>query len=201
MKKIEKILAINGSYRDDGITDQTVDAFAQALKATGAEVEIILLREYPIEFCLNCRACTQQPGETPAECVHNDGMKELIEKIERADCYILATPTNMGSVTAIFKRFMERLVVYAYWPWNMNGPQFRKAQATKKKALLVSSSAAPGIVGRWLFGTNKQLKMTAKTIGAEVVGTLFTGMIAKEQNPKLPNRVKAKINAFAGRLV
>ena len=198
---MNKILAINGSYRDDGITDQTVDAFAQAIKAAGAEVEIILLRDYPIEFCLNCRACTQQPGVEPAECVHHDGMKELIEKIERADCYILATPTNMGSVTAIFKRFMERLVVYAYWPWSMNGPQFRKAQATKKKALLVSSSAAPGILGRMLFGTNKQLKMTAKTIGAEVVGTIFTGMIAKEQHPKLPDRVKAKIRTLAGRLV
>jgi hypothetical protein len=43
--------------------------------------------------------------------------------------------------------------------------------------------------------------MTAKTIGAEVVGTLFTGMIAKEQHPKLPDRVKAKIKTLAGRLV
>ena len=91
-----KILAINGSYRDDGMTDQTVKALAQALESAGAEVEIILLREYPIEFCLNCRACTQQPGVAPGECVHHDGMQELIDKIERADCYILAAPTNFG---------------------------------------------------------------------------------------------------------
>lgn len=43
-----KILAINGSYRDDGITDQTVEALTQAMVAAGAEVETILLREYPI---------------------------------------------------------------------------------------------------------------------------------------------------------
>ena len=196
-----RILAINGSYRDDGITDQTVEALAQSVVAAGAEVEIILLREYPIEFCLNCRACTQQPGTAPGECVHHDGMREMIDKIERADGYILAAPTNFGSVTAIFKRFMERLAVHAYWPWGMNGPQFRKAHAPKKKALLVSSCAAPGIFGRWLFGTDKQLKMTAKTINAEVVGTLFTGMIAKEQHPKLPEGVRAKIKTLAGRLV
>jgi multimeric flavodoxin WrbA len=196
-----RILAINGSYRDDGMTDQTVEAFAQAMEAAGAEVEIILLREYPIEFCLNCRACTQQPGVAPGKCVIHDGMQELIDKIERADGYIFAAPTNFGSVTAIFKRFMERLAVYAYWPWEMNGPQFRKAQASKKKALLVSSCAAPGILGRWLFGTGKQLKMTAKTIGAENVGTLFTGMIAKEQHPKLSEGVRARIKALAGRLV
>ncbi len=196
-----KILAINGSYRDNGITDQAVEALAEALQTAGAEVEIILLRDYPIEFCLNCRVCTQQPGVVPGECMLHDGMAELINKIERADCYVLAAPTNFGSVTAIFKRFMERLAVYAYWPWDMNGPQFRKEQAPKKKALLVSSSAAPGIMGRWLFGTRKQLKMTAKTIGAEVVGSLFTGMIAKEQHPKLSDGVRAKIKALAGKLV
>lgn len=124
-------------------------------------------------------------------------MQQLIDKIERADCYILASPTNFGSVTAIFKRFMERLAVYAYWPWEMNGPQF----VPKKKALLVSSCAAPGIIGRWLFGTDKQLKLTAKTIGAEVVGTLFTGLVAKEQQPKLPEGVRDKIKGLAGRVV
>jgi multimeric flavodoxin WrbA len=201
METMIQILAINGSYRDDGITDQSVEALAQALVATGAEVEIILLREYPIEFCLNCRACTQQPGAAPGECVHHDGMQELIDKIERADGYILAAPTNMGSVTAIFKRFMERLVVYAYWPWDMNGPQYRKTQAPKKKALLVSSCSAPGIIGRWFYGTDKQIKMTAKTIGAEIVGTLLTGMIAKEQHPQLAEGVRAKIKALAERLV
>ena len=196
-----KILAINGSYRDDGITDQTVEALALAIEAAGAEVEIILLREYPIEFCLNCRVCTQQPGAAPGECVLHDGMQELIDKIERADGYILASPTNFGSVTAIFKRFMERLAVYAYWPWDINGPEYRKAQAPRKKVLLVSSCAAPGILGRLFFGTDKQLKMTAKTIGAEIVGTLFTGMIAKEQHPKLAEVVRAKIKVLAGRLV
>ena len=196
-----KVLAINGSYRDDGITDQSVEALAKTLELDGAEVEIILLREYPIEFCLNCRTCTQQPGEALGKCLINDKMQELIDKIERADCYILAAPTNFGSVTAIFKRFMERLAVYAYWSWDMNGPQFRKAQATKKKALLVSSCAAPGILGRCFFGTSKQLKMTAKTIGAEVVGSLFTGMIAKQQHPNLPEQVQTKIKAFAKRLI
>lgn len=196
-----RILAINGSYRENGITDQTVAAMAEALVALGAEVEIILLREYPIEFCRNCRACTQQPGAAPEECLLHDGMQELIARIERADGYILAAPTNFGSVTAVFKRFMERLAGYAYWRWDMNGPLFRKAQAAKKKALLVSSSAAPAILGRWFFGTVKQLKMTAKTINAEVVGTLFTGMIAKKQHPQLPAAVRARIKALATRLV
>ena len=198
---MRKVLAFNGSYRNEGLTDQAVEALAEALEEAGAEVEIILLRDYPVEFCLNCRACTQMAGAAPGECVQKDNMRELIDKIERADCYILASPTNFGSVTALFKRFMERLVGYAYWPWELNGPQYRKAQAAKKKALLVSSSAAPAIVARWFFGTDKQLKMTAKVLGAEVVGSLYTGMIAKQQQPKLTEGARAEIRQLAKRLV
>jgi multimeric flavodoxin WrbA len=197
---MSKILAINGSYRDDGITDQAVSALAQAIRDKGDEVEVILLREYPIEFCLNCRECTQQPGEAPGKCVQHDGMQALVDRIEQADAYIFATPTNFGSVTAIFKRFMERLVVYGYWPWGMHAPKFRKADLPKKKAVLVSSCAAPGFIGRWLYGTHKQLNVTAQTVGAKAVGTLFTGLISDEPDAKLSDRVQAKIQKLAAKI-
>ncbi len=196
-----KILVINGSYRDNGITDQVIKAMAEELETAGAEVEIILLRDYPIEFCLNCRECTQQSGNLPGECIQHDGMHELINKIEESDSFILASPTNFGSVTAIFQRFMERLVVYAYWPWNMNAPKYRKANVPKKKALLISSCAAPGILGRWVYGTRKQLKTTAQTIGANNVGILFTGLIAKDPHHRLSEKVQATAKALAVKLL
>ena len=198
---MRNILAINGSYRSDGITDQTLDAMVQAAKAAGAEVEIICLRDYPIEFCLNCRECTQQPGDKPGQCVQHDGMQELINKIENVDSYILASPTNFGTVTAIFKRFMERLLVYAYWPWEMNSPQMRKANVPKKKAILVSSCAAPGLLGRLVYGTHKQLKQTANVIGADTVGTIFTGLIAKESHPALSDQVLNKAISEVAKLI
>lgn len=195
-----KILAINGSYRDDGVTDQVVETMAETLQAAGAEVEIVLLRAYPIEFCLNCRECTQRPGDVPGECVQDDGMQELIDKIEKSDGVVLASPTNFGSVTAVFKRFMERLAVYAYWSWNMNAPQYRKAKAPKKKAVLVSSFAAPAVLGRRLFSSHKQLKATAQTIGADTVGTLYVGLVAKEPRHRLSKQMKAKARALALKL-
>lgn len=198
---MSKILAINGSYRDDGITDQAVDALVQAIRKKGAEVEIVLLREYPIEFCLNCRECTQQPGEAPGDCVQHDGMRTLVDSIEQADGYIFAAPTNFGSVTAIYKRFMERLIVYGYWPWGMHAPEFRKARLPKKKAILVSSCAAPGFIGRWIYGSRKQLKATAQVVGAKAIGTLFTGLISDEPHAELPRSVQAKIQKLAAKLV
>ena len=195
------ILAINGSYRDDGVTDKTVEVLKQAIEASGEQVEEILLRDYPIEFCLNCRECTQQPGTEPGVCVHHDGMHELVNKIEQADGYILASPTNFGSVTALFKRFMERLTVYGYWPWGMHAPQYRKKDVKKKKALLVSSSAAPVFMARLVYSTNSQLKMTARVIGAEPVGTISTGLIADDPRPELPDSVLKKIRVKAAKLV
>ncbi|HHD63043.1 MAG TPA: flavodoxin family protein [Desulfobulbaceae bacterium] len=196
-----KILAINGSYRENGITDQAVEEIAQAVEAAGAEVEVVLLRKQVIEFCLNCRECTQRAGEAPGACVLRDGMEELINRIERADGYILAAPTNFGSATALFKRFMERLIVYAYWPWEKNSPAYRKAKAARKRSILVSSCAAPGILGRLMYGTHKQLKMTSAVIGADVVGTLFIGLIAKDPHRALPDRHRRKIRRLVKKLL
>jgi multimeric flavodoxin WrbA len=196
-----KILAINGSYRDDGMTVQAVDALVQAATENGASVEVILLRDYPIEFCLNCRECTQQPGTQPGHCVQQDGMQELVAKIEAADAYILASPTNVGSVTALFKRFMERLAVYAYWPWGAHAPDYRKAGTKQKKAVLIASSAAPGYIARWVFDTVKQLKVTATTIGAKPVGVLFTGQASGTPHPELPGSSQRKAKKLAEKLL
>lgn len=196
-----RILAVNGAYRDGGITDQTVAAMAGTLQSAGAEVDIVLLRDSPIGFCRNCRECTQQPGEAPGRCVQQDDMQALIENIEQADGYILASPTNAGSVTALFKRFMERLIVYTYWPWEADAPVYRKQHAPGKSAVLVSSCAAPGMLGRWLYATRGQLKATARTIGAAPVGILFTGSIAKAPRPVLPQQVHRRVGALADRLL
>lgn len=196
-----EILAINGSYRAGGVTDQVVAVMTQALEESGARVETVFLRDYPIEFCLNCRACAQQPCEAPGKCILDDGMTELLDKIEKSDGYILASPTNVGTVTAIFKRFMERLAVFAYWPWGMKAPQYRKGKQPKKKAVLVSSCAAPGLMGRLFFSTVKELKATAKTINAEPVGTIFTGLVAGEPRHRISAKVKKKAGTLALKLL
>jgi multimeric flavodoxin WrbA len=195
-----RILAINGSYRDGGMTDQSVDEILEQLRAIGAETEHVKLRDYPIEFCLNCRECMQQPGDEPGRCVQHDDMARLVEKIEAADGYVLAAPTNFYAVTALFKRFMERLAVYGYWPWGKPAPVFRKAELPKKPAMIISSCAAPGLMGRLAYGTNKSLKVTAETMGAKVVGSVLTGLAAKAPQQALPRGTRRKIKALARRL-
>lgn len=200
MNDKRRILAINGSYREGGITDQAIASVIESLEVLGAEVEHVKLREFPIEFCRNCRECMQHPGDTPGKCVHKDGMAELVRKIEEADAYILAAPTNFSSVTALFKRFAERLAVYGYWPWGKAAPVFRKSKMHKKPAIIISSCAAPGLMGRLTYNTNKSLRIAADTMGAKVVGSIVTGLISRERKPGLPERTRRKAKAMAPRL-
>jgi len=200
MNKPRKILAINGSYRDGGVTDQAVASVLGKLEALGVEVEHVKLREHPIGFCRNCRECMQQPGDAPGHCVLDDGMAELVQKIEAADGYVLAAPTNFYTATALFKRFVERLAVYGYWPWGRNAPVFRKAKMRTKPALVVSSCAAPGLMGRLTYGTNRTIRIAAETIGARVVGSMVTGLIAQKPRPDLPARSRRKAEVLARRL-
>lgn len=201
MSKSTRILAINGSYRDGGATDQAVDALLQELRELGAEVEHLRLREHPIEFCRNCRECMQQPGDAPGKCVLGDGMGEIVAKIENADAYVLAAPTNFSSVTALYKRFAERLAVYGYWPWGKPAPQYRKAKMRQKPAVLISSCAAPGLLGRLTYSTNRNIRITARTIGAKVVGSIVTGLMSKEKQPVLPEKARRHARSLAPRLV
>ncbi len=195
-----RLLAINGSYREQGTIDQAIEVAVQAAIQAGASVEVITLRDFPIEFCINCRRCTQQPGDAPGECVHTDRMHELIEKIEAADGYILASPTNFYAVTAVFKRFMERLVVYAYWPWGAHAPKYRKQKLTKP-AMLLASSAAPGPMGRLFYTTLKQLRQTARTIGARPVGSAFIGLMSQEEHPALPDKARRQVQNLVSKLL
>jgi multimeric flavodoxin WrbA len=179
-----KILAIAGSYRKDGIIDQAIQIAARLAHERGAEVEVVQLRDCPIEFCRNCRECAQLPGDAPGECVLRDGMRDLVAKIEAADAFVLASPTNVYTVTALFKRFVERLVVYSYWPWGAPAPKLRKSRTTKK-ALVITSSAAPAPICSLFFGSVKGLKATAKLIGAKPVRTVCIGLAAKAPDARL----------------
>lgn len=195
-----RILAINGSYRDNGTIDQVIDLVIQTAKESGTVVEEVKLRDFPIEFCRNCRQCTQEPGEAPGHCVQQDRMPELIDKIESADGYVFASPTNFYTVTAVFKRFMERLVVYGYWPFGTAAPKPRR-RPTGKPAVLVASCAAPGLMGRVFYTTLKQLKLTTETIGAKSIGSLFVGLVSQQEQPVLSDRTRHKLRTLFNRLI
>ncbi len=187
----KKIIALSGSYRRDGTIERAVDAILQAAAEKGAETEKIRLIESRIEFCRNCRKCTQLEGLQRGACVQPDDMEDILEKIEAADGLVLASPVNFFGVTAVTQRFVERLVCYAFWPWGKPGPALRRKDRGLK-AVLVTSSAMPASLGRLFTRSLGGLKRAAQTLGAKPAGALFIGTAALREKQDLPQAILDK---------
>jgi len=174
------IVAIVGTYRKGGVIDTAVDEILRAASDAGAQTSKIYLVDKHIEFCTNCRGCMQNPGFKRGACRHNDDMAGILDQLDSADGLVLASPVNFYNVTAVTRRFMERLAVYGYWPWGKGAPKFRVAKSVKK-ALLVTSSAAPAFIGRIFYRPAlTALKGIAQCFGAKVVDRLYLGMVAQQ---------------------
>lgn len=194
-----KLVAIIGGYRKNGTTDQAVAAILEGARARGAETQSFYLRDEPLAFCTNCRTCMQPPGETRGKCKQEDGLEAILSAVEEADAVVLASPVNCWNTTALFRRFLERLVGYAYWPWGQKAPRLRSKQRPRK-AVLVSSSAMPGFLIPLATGAARALRGAAQMMGAQPVGKLWIGLAAQEPNPKLPERVQERAMRLGARL-
>jgi NAD(P)H-dependent FMN reductase len=195
-----KIAAVIGSYRKGGIIDSVVDVILAAARDEGAETGKIYLTDTRIEFCTNCRVCMQDQGSGRGICPIADEMGSLLDELEKSDAIVLASPTNFGTVTAIMKRFMERLACYAYWPWGMNAPQMR-IERKEKPAIVVASSAAPAILARLMTRIVGILKKSVDAMGCRTIGVLFIGLAAQQQNQALSGRTVMKARSLGRELV
>lgn len=195
----KSILAIIASYRRGGTVDSAVATMLEAAREHGARTHIIHLTEQHIEFCRNCRQCTQEPGETRGKCTQEDDLQEILDEIEAADAVVLASPVNCYNVTAIFRRFMERLVGAAYWPWGAKAPMVRNKERPHK-AVLVASSAMPGFLIPMATGAARALRLTASMLGARPVGRLWIGLAAQAPFASLSPRIVERARRIGLRL-
>ncbi|MHC4498925.1 MAG: flavodoxin family protein [Planctomycetota bacterium] len=180
----KKAIGIVGSYRKGHIIDSAVSAVLEGAKDGGADSKKIYLVDKHIEFCANCRACTQEKDVARGKCVQDDDLEEILKEVEGADGVVLGSPMNFFTVTAIMKRFIERLVGFAYWPWGVGAPKLR-IKKPNKKAVIVTSSACPA----------------ARRMGAKVMRKLYFGLIASEKDQKLNEKALSKAYEAGRQLV
>jgi len=195
-----RVLAVVGSYRKGHTIHQAAREILAGAEKGGAETAFLDLLDVKIEFCTNCRHCTQEPGPVPGPCVLQDEMAAVIDEMERADALVFASPVNAFAATALFKRFQERLVGYAYWPWETPSPKMRRPEKTKK-AVLVTSTAMPSLMARWTTHAMKTLQVTADMIGAKPVARLFIGLAALRRDQELPDRVRRRARRYGEKLL
>jgi multimeric flavodoxin WrbA len=196
----KKILGIVGSYRKNRTIDSLVSAALSAAQEQGAETEKIYLVDEQIEFCTNCRTCTQEAGTEPGVCVHHDAMAGILGRYLKCDGVVFGAPVNLFNVNAITRRFMERLVCFAYWPWGQPGYKLRMKDRGKK-AVLITSSAMPGFMGRFFTGALRALKISAQTMGAKPIASLFIGLSAQNRTWSVPEKALHRAREAGRRLV
>ena len=200
MKHRVNVMALIGSYRKGGVTDSLVDEVLAVVSESGVAVQKVYLSEVPIEFCRNCRCCTQESGMERGVCELQDGMTSLLERIDRADGLILASPVNFFTVTALTKRFVERLVCGAYWPWGQWAPKLRVSHP-KRPAVLLSSCAMPGWLARLTTNVLRVLKSAAAALGLRPVGSLIVGLAAQSEEQPLSRRSVHRARRLAHKLI
>jgi multimeric flavodoxin WrbA len=195
----KKVVAIVGSYRKGGTMDTAVDAVLEGARERGAETEKIYLLDQHIEYCRNCRTCTQQKSLVRGDCVIQDDMVAILAKIHGADAIVLGAPVNYFNVTAVFRTFLERLLGAAYWPWGQLSPKPRSKE-TPRKAVLIASSASPGFLLPLATGAPRALRIAASCLGARPVEKLWIGLAAQSAEAHLSGRVLLRARRIGAQL-
>jgi FMN-dependent NADH-azoreductase len=202
MSTAKTFLGIVGSYRKAGVIDTVVSDILEAAAAKGATTDKIYLSDRHIEFCTNCRECVQPPGEERVPCVvhTDDDVNDIIGQAFEADTLVIGAPVNLGSANALTQKFAERCIGSYHYPWGSKFPVLRRKDKPRK-AILVSSSAAPAFMNNASFGAGavSTLRTIADLLGAEVVDVIKVGMVS-ERDFEVPERSLKKAREVARKL-
>ncbi len=101
------VLGICGSARKKG---NTATLLLEALNAAGMESELIFLSDLTIGFCTGCLSCVKNKGE----CVKDDDMQGLLDKMIEARAIVLGSPNYYYDVSGLMKNMIDRSISSSY---------------------------------------------------------------------------------------
>ena len=99
----KKVLVIAGSPRKGGNSDILCDEFIRGARESGNTAEKIYVQSLKIGPCRACYGCRGK-----GECVQQDDMAGLLEKMIAADILVLATPVYFYSMDGQMKTLIDR---------------------------------------------------------------------------------------------
>jgi multimeric flavodoxin WrbA len=103
---MKKVIAFVGSARKQ-YTYNAALQFLDSLQSFGdVEYEIVMLSDCNLEICKGCKLCFDKGEEF---CPFKDDRDLLIEKIMNSDGVVFASPNYSFHVSAIMKKFLDRL--------------------------------------------------------------------------------------------
>jgi multimeric flavodoxin WrbA len=115
-----KVIAFNGSAREDGNTATLITYVLDELEKEGIETEVVSLAGKAIHGCRACYRCFQNRDKHCA--VNDDVLNECIGKMLEADGIILGSPTYFANVSTELKALIDRAGLVAI----ANGHMFKR---------------------------------------------------------------------------
>lgn len=178
-----KILTIIGTPHK-GNTKAIVDLFLDEFK--GNEIEEIVLPNDFNDICLGCANCILK-GED--KCPHYSRINPIIEKIEKADLIILATPIFVGTCSSGMKAFLDHLA----YMWLVHRP---KEVMFNKVGLIITSAGGSGVKATTKLLKNNLFYWGVPQIYNYGVTTMKMGgnYIDYKKKDKIKKQVKKKAN-------
>ena len=114
-----KIIAINGSPRDNGNTFCALTEVGKAITAEDIDFEIIQIGGKDIKGCIGCGQCFKNKNGKCA--IDTDILNELLPKIKEADGLVLGSPVYYSGIAGTMKCFLDRI----FYVSDSNGNWFR----------------------------------------------------------------------------
>ena len=114
-----KIVSLVSSFRLDGNTNRIVSLIEKQLLAIGVrenipiEIERIQLGHKDIMTCRGCRVCFDR-GED--KCPLKDDLLSVLNKMNKADGIIAASPVYVEDVNGIMKNWIDRMAFICHRP-------------------------------------------------------------------------------------
>lgn len=99
----KSVLLLLGSPRKNGNSDLIATSFAQGAESVGHITEKIDIQKKHISPCYACYSCRNSKT-----CVQKDDMREILEKMIKADVIVLATPVYFYSLSSQLKILIDR---------------------------------------------------------------------------------------------
>lgn len=103
-----KVIAFNGSPREEGNTEILLNEALKVIKEGGHDVRVFRLNDMNIRPCQDCGGC-----DATGVCVLSDDMDAIYQAIREADRIILASPIFFFGLSAQAKAMIDRC--QAFW--------------------------------------------------------------------------------------
>ena len=175
-----RVLVITSNPKTKGALASLTEEAVRGATEAGAEVEQIRLADCNIGYCKFCMTCFKDKDSPIGPCVQKDDMKWILEKLKKADGYVMVSQVSSGHLNARFKTFVERCCYTAGRAGRMLGiegiPETRFTDKHRFTVTIVSAGSIPSWLRAFCNTATKQMEELSKyTFNSKVIGRQYAG--------------------------